>query len=168
MAIRDLIPWNRDEKKVPVKMEDSDPFYNLHRDMNRLFDNFTNSFGLASFEPFSESLGAFSPSVDVTETDEDIVVSAELPGLDENEVEVSLAHNVLTVSGEKKEEREDKGKNFYRLERSYGSFHRSVPLPVEVEADKVKAKFKKGVLTITLPKSTEALKQTKRIPIKTS
>ena len=167
MAITDLIPWKRDEKNVPVKRAESEPFYSLQRNMNRLFDDFYSNFGVTSFEPFGESFGAFSPSVDVTENDREITITAELPGLDENDIEVSLTHNVLTVSGEKKEEKEDKGKNFYRMERSYGSFQRSIPLPVEVESDKVAAKFKKGVLTVTLPKTVEAQKQTKRIPVKT-
>jgi HSP20 family protein len=167
MAITDLIPRKRKEKNVPVKRDEYDPFYKLQRNMNRVFDDFYNNFGLSSFEPFDESFGAFSPSVDVTENDQEITVSAELPGLDDNDIEVSLAHNVLTVSGEKKEKKEDKGKDFYRMERSYGSFQRSISLPAEVEPDKVEAKFNKGVLTITLPKTAEAQKQTKRISVKT-
>jgi HSP20 family protein len=166
MAITDLISRKRNVKNVPVKRAEYDPFYKLQRNMNRLFDNFYNNFGLASFEPSGEWPGALSPSVDVTENDQEITVSAELPGLDEKDIEVSLAHNVLTVSGEKKEEKEDKGKDFYRMERSYGSFQRSVSLPAEVEPDKVEARFNKGVLTITLPKTVEAQKQTKRIPVK--
>lgn len=165
MAITDLIPWRRAEKPVPVKREDvEDPFYQLQRSMNRLFDEFFNSFSLSPFEAFNESFGAFSPRVDVSESDKEIKVSAELPGLDENDIEVSLAHNVLTISGEKKEEKEDKGKNYYRMERSYGSFRRSIPLPAEVEPDQVDAQFKKGVLTITLPKTAEA--QSKKIAVK--
>jgi len=167
MAITDLIPWKRDgEKNVPVKREDSDPVYSLQRNMNRLFDNFFDNFSLASFEPFGKSFDAFNPTVDVSETDKEIKVAAELPGLDENDIEVSLARNVLTISGEKKEEKEDRGKNYYRMERSYGSFRRTVPLPVEVESDKVEAKFKKGVLTVTLPKTAAAQKQAKRITVK--
>lgn len=166
MAITDLIPWKRDEKKVPVKRDEYDPFYSLQRNMNRLFDDFFDSSDLTPFN-FGESFSAFSPSVDVSESDQEIKVAAELPGLDEKDIEVSLAHNVLTISGEKKEETEDKGKNYYRMERSYGSFQRSIPLPVEVESDKVEATFKKGILTINLPKTAEAQKQAKRISVKT-
>lgn len=169
MAITDLIPWRRGEKKVPVKREDQEPVYELQRNINSLFDDFFNSFGnfgLAPVEAFGQSLGAFNPRVDVSESDKAITVSAELPGLDENDIEVSLAHNVLTISGEKKEEKEDKGKNYYRMERSYGSFRRAVPLPAEVETDKVDAKFKKGVLTVTLPKTVEAQQQRKKIAVK--
>lgn len=164
MAMRDLVPWKWGEKKVPVKRVEEHPFLALHRDMNRLFDEFFANFGLA---PFGDVWGAgFSPSVDVMENDKEIRVLAELPGLDENDIEVSLDRNVLTISGEKKEEQEDKGKNYYRVERSYGAFQRTIPLPCEVVADKVDAKFKKGVLTITLPKTEEARKQARKITVK--
>ncbi len=167
MAITDLIPWKRDEKKVPVKREEQEPFYALQRNMNRLFDDFFNGFNLAPFDAFGESFGAFSPRVDVSESDKEIKVAAELPGLDENDIEVSLSKNVLTISGEKKEKKEDKGQNYYRVERSYGSFRRSIPLPVEVESDKVEATFKKGILTVNLPKTAAAQKQAKQIFVKT-
>lgn len=160
MAITDLVPWKRGKREVPVRREEVEsPFYALQREMNQLFDDFFSGFGLRPF-------GAFTPRVDLTESDKELKVIAELPGLDENDIEVSLAHNTLTISGEKKAETEDKGKNYYHLERSYGAFQRSIPLPNEVEADKVKADFKKGVLSITLPKTPEAQKRTKKIAIK--
>lgn len=164
MAITDLAPWRWGDKKVPVRREaEGDPVYALQKRMERLFDDFFNGFGLA---PFGESMGAFSPRIDLSETEKELKVSAELPGLDENDIEVSLAQNTLTISGEKKEEKEDKGQNYYRMERSYGSFQRTIPLPCEVESDKVEAAFNKGVLTVTLPKTAEAQKRTKRISIK--
>lgn len=167
MAITDLAPWRWGDGKVTVRSEaERDPFYALQKRMDRLFDDFFNSFGLAPFGAFGESLGAFSPRIDMSESEKELKVSAELPGLDENDIEVSLAQNALTISGEKKEEKEDKGWNYYRMERSYGSFQRTIPLPYEVEGDKVEAAFKKGVLTITLPKTAEAQKQTKKISIK--
>jgi HSP20 family protein len=134
--------------------------------MNRLFDEFSRGWGLAPFREFSDQWDAFSPRVDVVEGDKEITVSAELPGMDEKEIDLSLSHGVLTISGEKWEEKEDKGRNYYRMERSYGSFQRSVPLPSEVDEYKAKATFKKGVLTITLPKMAEA-RDRKRIPVKT-
>lgn len=166
MAITDLIPWKWNEKKVPVKRDNFDePFYGIQRDMDRFFgDFFGGEFGLSPWSSF----GAFSPQVDVKETDQEIKVFAELPGLDEKEVEVSLSRNTLTISGEKKQEKEDKGENYYRMERSYGSFKRAIPLTTEVEADKVEASFKNGVLTVTLPKTAEAQRQTKRITVRTS
>lgn len=115
-----------------------------------------------------EQYGAFNPQVDVTENDQEIKVAAELPGLTEKDVEVSLANDMLTISGEKRAEKEDKGENYYRMERSYGSFQRTIPLPTEVEANKVDATFKNGVLTVTLPKSAQAVQNRKKIAIKAS
>ncbi len=161
MAIRNLVPFGK--KSVPVKREDENPFSLLRREMDSLFDNFFRGFDM---EPFERRMAAFSPKVDVTENDKEIMISAELPGMDEKDIDVSLQNDMLTIKGEKKEEKEDKGKDYYRMERSYGSFSRTIPLPVEVETDKVDAKFKKGVLTVTLPKSAKAVEETKKIPVK--
>jgi HSP20 family protein len=166
MSITDLIPWRRGEKQVPVRREGEPSILSFQQEMNRLFDEFSRGWGLAPFREFSEQWDAFSPRVDVVEGDKEITVSAELPGMDEKGIDLSLSHGVLTISGEKQEEKEDKGRNYYRMERSYGSFQRSIPLPSEVVEDKAKATFKKGVLTITLPKTAEAQAR-KRIPIKT-
>jgi len=168
MAIKDLVPWKWGEKNIPVKREENDPVYHLQRNMNQLFDDFFNGFSLSPFREFGESFGAFNPSIDVSENENEITIAAELPGLSEDDIEVSLAHNMLTISGEKKEETEDKGKNYYRMERTYGSFQRRIPLPSEIEEDKIEANFKKGVLTITLPKTEEARKQVKRITVKSA
>jgi HSP20 family protein len=131
--------------------------------MDSLFDNFFRGFDL---EPLESRFGTFAPHIDISESDKDITVSAELPGMDEKNIEVSLSDDMLTIKGEKKEEKEDKGKDYYRKERSYGSFSRTIPLRVEVQADKVDATFKKGVLTVTLPKSEKALKAAKKVAIK--
>ncbi len=166
MAIKDLIPWKREEKTVPVRREEERPTRTLQRDMNQLFDEFFKGFGIAPFRTFEGAWDAFSPRVDVAESDEQVQISVELPGMDEQDIDVSLSRDVLTISGEKKEEVEDRGKNYYRMERSYGSFRRSIPLPCEVEADKTEAAYKKGVLTVTLPKTADA-KCRKRISVKT-
>jgi HSP20 family protein len=135
--------------------------------MNRWFDDFFGGFGLTPFRGFfDESWETFSPRVNVVEGDEEIKVSAELPGMDEEDINVSLSQGVLTISGEKKQEEEQKGENYYRLESSYGSFQRSLPLPCEVDESKAEAVFKKGVLTINLPKTAD-VQLRKRIPIKT-
>lgn len=166
MSITDLIPWRRGERKVPVKREEERSVLSFQQEMNRLFDEFFGGWDLAPFREFTEPWDVFSPRVDVVEGDKEITVSAELPGIDEKEIDVSLSHGVLTITGEKREEKEDKGKDYYRMERSYGSFRRSVPLPGEVDENKAEATFKKGVLTITLPKTAEAQAR-KRISIKT-
>lgn len=165
MAITDLVPWKRAEKKVPVRRQE-EPLSSFQDEFNRLFDEFFGGFGLAPSGTFGRESGAFVPQVDVVEGDKEMRVSAELPGLDEKDVEVTLSNNVLTISGEKKEEKEKRGKNYYRMERSYGSFQRSISVPLEVDTDKVEATFKQGVLTITLPK-TAAAQAHKRVAIKT-
>lgn len=165
MSITNLIPWKR-EKKVPVQRESDQPVETLQRDMNRLFDEFFGrSFWPAPFEWFGENAGSFIPSVDIVENDKDIQVSAELPGMTEKDVEVTLSGDLLTISGEKKDAREEKDKNYHRVERSYGAFRRSVTLPAAVNGDQVAASFNKGVLTITLPK-VETGKTAKKITIK--
>lgn len=161
MTIRNLIPFGK--KGVPVKREDDNPFSLLRREMDSLFENFSNGFAPGSFEG---RFGAFSPKVDVTESDKEIKVSAELPGMDEKDIDISLHNNMLSIRGEKKEEKEDKGKDYYRMERSYGSFSRTIQVPAEVEADKVEATFKKGVLSISLPKTARAVEETKKIAVK--
>lgn len=165
MSIKDLMPWNwSDKKEVPVK-KSTDPIQTLHQEMNQLFDNFFSRGSLAPFGNFGDT---FQPRVDVTETDTQFELSAELPGMDEKDIELKLTHNTLTISGEKKQEKEDKSDGHYYMERSYGSFQRVIPFGVAIETDKVDAVFKNGVLTVTLPKTAEAQKARKRIPVKTA
>ncbi len=166
MTLNDLIPWRRREKNVPVRREEVHPTEALQRNMNGMFDEFFEGFGIAPFRAFDKTWDVFSPRVDVVESDDEIKIAAELPGMDAQDIDVSLSNDVLTISGEKKAEEEHKGRNYYRMERSYGSFQRSIPLPLEVEANKVNAAFKNGVLTITLPKTAES-KSRKSIPIRT-
>jgi len=161
MAIRNLIPFGR--KSVPVKREDENPFSILRQEMDSLFDNFFQGFDVS---PFEGRMGSFAPKVDVAESDKEIKITAELPGMDEKDIDVSLQNDILTIKGEKKEEKEDKGKDYYRMERSYGSFSRTIPLPIEVDTDKIEATFKKGVLNITLPKTAKAAAETKKIAVK--
>ncbi len=168
MAIRDLVPrWG--EKRVPVQRADSpEAVYDLWHDMDRVFDNFFNRFGLEPFDGAFGSIAAFQPRIDVQETDTEVKVVADLPGLDEKDIQLTLSDEALTISGEKKDEKEDRGQNYYRRERTYGSFQRQIPLPGAVDADKVEAVFKKGVLTITLPKPPEVQKKRKTITVKTA
>lgn len=153
MAITNLMPWRRQEHKVTVNREAEHPLTLLEQDMNHMFDEFFSRFGLAP--AWETEWNAFSPQVDIVDSDKEIKVLVELPGLDEKDIEVTLSNDMLTISGEKQQEKEDKGKNYYRMERSYGSFKRSIPIPCEVKTDAVDATFKKGVLSIVLPKATE-------------
>jgi len=136
-------------------VERRDPFRDvtdIQSEMNRLFDSFFGS--SVRLGPMD---GVWAPMVDVYETQEELVVSAELPGVDEKEVHVSITGDLLTIKGERSQEREMKEENYHWLERFYGKFERSIPLPIPVESDKVKAKYRNGVLEIHLPK-TEAVK----------
>lgn len=169
MAIRDLVPRiGHGREQMPVRRSDVDPFRGFQREMNRLFDDFFNDFPLAP-RPGGRGLAAvgFSPRVDVSETDKEVRVSAELPGMDEKDITVQMDDAAVTICGEKKDEKEEKGKNWHTREQSYGSFRRTIPLPASVAGEKANAKFKKGVLTITVPKKEEEQAQRKTIKIET-
>ena len=161
MSFRDLSLFRK--ISVPVKRETHDPFSLMNHDMESLFDDFFRGFDLDPF--FGPDFSSYSPKVDVTEGDKEIRVLAELPGMDEKDINVSLNKNSLTLRGEKKEEKEGNEKGYHRLERSYGSFCRTIPLPVEIENDKVSASYKKGILTITIPKSKKEIEEKKKIKI---
>lgn len=161
MALKDLVSFGK--KEGPVRRDSDNPLAHFREEFYDLFDNFFRGFDL---EPFEGRHSAFSPKIDVTDTEKEIKVHAELPGMDEQDIDVSLTRNGLTIKGEKKEEKEDKGKDYYHMERSYGSFSRIIPLPVEVDEAGIKASFKKGVLTITLPKTRKAVEETKKISVK--
>lgn len=168
MAITDMLPWNRSERQPSVQREHGrDEIVSLREEMDRLYDRFlSDPFGLSPFDGWREIAGQFSPRIDVSETAEEIHVAAELPGMDQDDVEVSITKDRLTISGEKRTEKERAEKNIRTMERSYGSFRRTIPLPEEVITDKVEATFERGVLKITLPKSPESRRRVTRIPVK--
>ena len=164
MALPSLWRWSRSGRSVPVRREDH-PLFSLQRDMNRLFEDFWRGFDLPSlFDDHGWAFGAFEPRVDVEETADEVRVTAELPGLDEKDFEVTLSGDTLVLKGEKREEHEDRAQGW--RERRYGAFERTIPLPVEVDEDKVEATFDKGVLTVVLPRSSRAEAKTRRIEIK--
>lgn len=164
---RTILPLKRRNDKLAVRREYDNPVMAIQNEMNRMFENFfEDPFGLDVFE--RSPLSDFSPRIDVSESDTQYTVVAELPGMDEKDIQLTLEQDALVISGEKKAESEEKGKNFHRIERSFGSFSRVVPLPAAVDAEKVNAEFKKGVLTITLPKPASAIKPTRKIEIKGS
>jgi HSP20 family protein len=160
MALRDLVPWKNGSRNVAVQHnETANPLLALHREMNRMFDEAFRSFDVGAFGS-SAMLGW--PSVELNETDKEVKVVAELPGLDQKDVTIELADGVLTISGEKKSETEDKQRLF--SERYYGRFERRIPVD-DVDQDQVAASFKDGVLTVTLPKLPTAQRKVKRIAI---
>jgi HSP20 family protein len=167
MNVRELIPWGRNGNQTPTTYGEggSNPFLALHREVNRLFDDVFRDFGdFGRFPSLTSSLTSGWPSVEVTETDKQVKVTAEIPGLEEKDVEVLLQDNVLTLKGEKRSEVDDKDRQF--SERYYGRFERRIPVGPDIETDKVEASFKNGILTVTLPKTTTAQSNVKRIAIK--
>jgi HSP20 family protein len=163
MAIKDLIPRKQNDR-MEIENREDDSIYSLQREMNRLFDDFfTSPFGLSAFGEFENR---FYPRVDLMESEKDITVTADIPGMDEKDIDVSVANGVLTISGEKSTEKTDKSGTYHRMERSYGSFRRDIDLPEDVEVDKAEAVFSKGVLTITLPKPDNAVNRSKKIAVK--
>jgi HSP20 family protein len=154
--------------RLPQQWE---PFERFRREIDRLFDDFTGGLlGRLSFDPMPsrriEAAFRTIPAVDVAETDKAYEIKAELPGLDEKNIEVKVVNGVLSIKGEKREEKEEKEKDYYRRERSFGSFERSFQLPDNIEDDKIEATFKNGVLSVTLPKRTDAQQQAKKIDVK--
>ncbi|NOY81186.1 MAG: Hsp20/alpha crystallin family protein [Kiritimatiellaeota bacterium] len=178
MSIRDLMPIRRNrvdalpDRRRRFRNETS-PFLTLHREMDRLFEEL-----MADFFPaprrrwFGRGTGIdeepFLPAVDVREKARSVVVTAELPGVDEKDIEVRLDGDTLIIRGEKHEEKEDAENGWFRSERSYGAFVRSVPLPAEVDPERAEASFRRGVLKVTLPKLKTARDDGRRIEVKTA
>lgn len=153
-----LMPWRSKEGEHPL--------LSLRRDMERVFEDFFHDFQNIALgrSPFEKS--DFLPHIDVGENEKEIHVSAELPGMTEKDIEVTLENNILTIKGEKKAEEEHKNRDYRYMERRYGAFYRTIPIPDQVESEKIGAYFKNGILNIVLPKKEVKAKGTK-IDIKT-
>ncbi len=165
--IRPLAIFNRKKADTaPAALSAPDPFLRLQHEVNRLFDDAFSNFGLSSrFAPDFQEFRA--PRINIRETDSSFEVEAELPGVDEKDIDVELSDNLLTIRGEKRAEREEKKDGDYRVfERSFGSFARSIEIPCAVEADGVEAMFRNGVLKLSLPKPADAVSRTRKIAMK--
>ena len=165
------------KKAPPARTALPDVWQSFRSEMDRLFDRFGSGFGFPSLrrmfdiEPAWRSSFSFStPAIDMSEDEKAYKISAELPGIDAKDIDVSLSGDMLVLRGEKRQEREekDKNKNYHFSERTYGSFQRAFDLPTTVDRNKIAADFSKGVLTITLPKTAEAQKPQKKIEIKST
>jgi len=168
--------------KLPVKTEKAaaapatwTPFQSLRREIDRLFDDFDGGFFRSPLRHSAFDVAPFwrrevkwpaMPAVDVSDTEKAYEITADLPGMDEKNIEVKVSDGVLTIKGERQEEKQEKKKDYYLHEREYGSFERSFQVPDGVDTDKIEAGFKKGVLTVTLPKKPEAQKAAKKIDVK--
>lgn len=162
--MKDLIPWGRSRASARYEDRPDDtaisPFFTLRREMDRLFDDAFRGFGLS---PLGGANGLRWPHVEVIERDKDVCVNAELPGLDENDIELRVEDNVLVLRGEKRTDFSDEERNY--SERTYGRFERQLALPAEVDEERASATFRKGVLSVTLPKTERARQRAKRITI---
>ena len=159
MVFKDLL-----SKNMPVKREEySNPLSRLQNEMNLVFDRFFDDFHLS---PFQDRELTGLPKIDIKETKKEVLVSAELPGLEAKDLDISITDDVLTLRGEKKQEQKREEENYYHMECTYGAFNRSIPLPSEVESDNVKAEFKNGILKIRLIKKPEEHRKSKKIEIK--
>lgn len=166
MAVRDLIPWSRQENRLPAPVSGerepgTHPLLSLHREVNRLFDNVFRGFGVPSAASFDRGFGW--PQLELAETHKEVCVTAELPGLDEQDIDLQVEDGALTIRGEKKAELEDEERGY--SERSYGRFERRIGLPKGVDRDKASATFSNGLLTVTLPRTEAANENVRRIPI---
>lgn len=185
MELKKLAPWNWFKKEeeidhsIPVKHQEKgryypdryyDPTLPIHRDIDRLFDQFFRGFGplfgdRPGFFPSVGEAGLLKPRVDLSATDQEYLLTVEIPGVSEKDVSVDISGNTMTVKGEKRQEKEEKDKNYYRVERSYGSFQRVLSLPEDVNQEGIKARFKNGVLSITMPRASVPKGEVKQIEI---
>ncbi len=186
MDFKKLVPWNWFEneegsegKIIPIQHTEHvpgaqmQPMQQLQTEMDRIFNNFFRGFSppfagfgnMPSLRFPGMGEGLHKPTLDISSSDKEYRISVEVPGVDEKEVKVEVANNRLTIRGEKKQEKEEKDKNFYRVERSYGSFQRVLSLPEDAEQDKIKASFKRGVLTLTIPRKALPASEVKKIKI---
>jgi HSP20 family protein len=154
----------RNTDRMPVRRSE-DIFTSLRKEMDRVFDDFRTPFDLLPFSG-NATVGGWSPMMNVQERGNDILITVDVPGVDEKDIEIVTDKDTITVRGHKHEESRDETPNYHMLERSFGSFERTVALPIEIDANKAEAKFKNGVLEICLPKTETARTNLKKIPIK--
>ena len=154
-------------EEAPLSLLSENRFFtDFDRRMDNLFDEVFGGSLVSYVVP--ETRGIFSPRTDIKESDKDFRVSAEMPGIDHKDIDVSIHNGILTISGEKKVEKEEKSTDYHHVERSYGCFSRSISLPDYVNTDKIEAMYKNGVLTVSLPKTEKAMKLSKKIDVTTA
>jgi HSP20 family protein len=170
MRVTDLIPWKHARHSEPAVRNERDPVATLQNDVNRAVGDFLRLFNVPPFSAWPTSLpdGGSAIQVDVAETDKDIKVSAELPGISESDIDVRVNDGMLIISGEKKVDRGAEENGYILRERSVGRVERALPLPDGVDANAAQATFKGGVLSVTLPKTKEAQNGAKRIPVRSN
>ena len=182
MDIKKWVPWNwfkkeeDDAARVPVRRGDAEwpglhpahPLRQFHHEIDRLFDRTFSGIGLTPFSGDRPLLpeGMLKPTLDLSASDGEYTITVEIPGVDEKDIQLDIANDTLTIRGEKKQQKEEKDKNYYRMERSYGSFQRVLSLPADADQDGIEAIFSKGVLTVILPRKAAPKSKTKQIRVK--
>jgi HSP20 family protein len=166
MADKDITP--KQQERAPAPQAGAHPFHTLQRRMNEWFDDMWSDFRFPVLDWPLAGASRYMPKVNVEQDGKTLRVHAELPGMEEKDIHVTLNDEMLTISGERKSEKEEKDKNYLRREFSYGSFQRTIPVPANVAADQVKAKFKNGVLTVELPLPDAPPPKAKKIEVKSS
>jgi HSP20 family protein len=185
MDIKKLAPWNWFKKEqeqegtmLPIRRQETqtryaDPFSQIRQEIDRVFESAFSGFGFPS-TGFGRELTPMAqrdwlkPTLDVGASDKEYTISVELPGVDEKEIQLELSNNTLKIKGEKKQEKEEKEKNYYRMERSYGSFQRVLSLPEDADQEKINATYKNGIMEIAIPRKASQKTETKKIEIKTN
>ncbi len=169
MSIRDILPFNSRGTGLSVNDNTDErgrsPFLALHREIEDVFDRFWERFNLPPTGGRSLA-GLSSPAVDIAETEKGLEISAELPGLDRDDIEISVTDDSLILRGEKKNEYEDTSDGRYYSERTYGAFYRTIPLPAGFDSEQAEANFRNGVVTVFLPASAEKQKNVRKIDVK--
>lgn len=167
MALPSLLPTMRRSSVMGRRQSDWNDMTTLQGEMNRVFDDFFNRMGIAPFRTLEAQMTTFSPKIDISETSKKVIITAELAGMDEKDISVNLEDNNLILSGERKEIKKKEEEEYCCREMTYGSFQRIIPLDTRVDAEKVEAKFRNGILTVTLPKlSVTQERKGKQIEIK--
>lgn len=168
MKIADLIPWKSDAKKELRNIAAPDSIASLQYDINRAFSDFWRMIDVAMPMPFRAEIGDAEMHVDVINGDKKVTVRAELPGMEEEDIDVNVTKDSLTIRGEKKMDRDVEENGYILRERTFGRIERTVMLPDGVDPDATTATFKSGVLTVTIPKTAEAQAGVKHISVKSS
>ncbi len=184
MDIKKLAPWNwfkkeqeHEGKMLPVRRHETqapytDPFLQIRQEMDRIFDTALSGFGFPSMgfgrerTPMAQT-DWLKPTLDIGASNKEYTISVELPGVDEKDVQLELINDTLKIKGEKKQQKEEKEKNYYRMERSYGSFQRTLSLPEDADQDGISAVYMNGIMEITIPRKVAPKTEVKQIEIKT-
>ncbi|MBA4421022.1 MAG: hypothetical protein C0391_07720 [Anaerolinea sp.] len=167
MPISDLLPWNQEKGRYGFQYGEDPRMVDLRNKLNAVFKNFfAFPFSLAQLQQMMETAEDFNPGMDVIATEKEIIITADLPGMDEKDIRLAIEGQIFTLSGTRQQELERKNATVHRVERRCGSFQRSILLPCEVDINKAEATFSNGVLKVVIPKPSRARSAVKRIPIK--